>query len=173
MDTTGGMSQCWPHGTADASVNRALDGPLLPCDGFPISPQARLNPRMIMAVGREDSKLAEKTLPHPSKTGLEINIGERFGKQRKLGFSYTSVCRLKCTLAICVSVMISKMTNSLTVHAAGLGRGQGTRLSPGPIISPVVHVTLEIDLQSGGCATEQRGSGRFPTIKLTICLGSS
>lgn len=46
-----------------------------------ISLQTRLNPRMVMAVGRGDSQLTEKTLPYPSEMGLEINTERRFGQQ--------------------------------------------------------------------------------------------
>lgn len=46
-----------------------------------ISLQTRLNPRMVMAVGRGDCQLTEKTLPYPSEMGLEINTERRFGQQ--------------------------------------------------------------------------------------------
>lgn len=46
-----------------------------------ISLQTRLNPRMVMAVGRGDCQLTEKTLPYPSEMGLEINTEWRFGQQ--------------------------------------------------------------------------------------------
>lgn len=36
-----------------------------------------------------------------------------------------------------------EMTDSPTVHAAGLGRGQERHLSLGPILSPVVHLTSQ------------------------------
>ena len=43
--------------------------------------EIRLNPRMVMAVGRRDSKLIENALPDPSEMRLEITIEYRFGKQ--------------------------------------------------------------------------------------------
>lgn len=83
---------------------------------------------------------------------------------RKLGFLYTYVCRLR--RAVCVSVTILKMTDSLTVHAAGLGRQPGEALvsrahqSYRPCASQ--RWTRNVEVR---CATGLRGSGRFPTAK--------